>query len=216
MNELHRIELIKMVSPLMTYLAISDEPIQADIIWGLGSNETLVAKKAAEFYHLGLAKKIVFSGGNGHRWKDMHQTEAELFKAVAIEENVPDECILIDNKSLHTGENVAFSLKIFDEMELNIRSALLVTIPPFQRRAMITVETHRKSIYCINSPISWGAIDSWSEKHLLHVANLCVGEIKRLIDYPNRGFLQWDAKNIPNEILENAEKLEISLNNKIS
>lgn len=197
-----RDKLIRSTSELMDYLAVSETPRACDIIWGLGSDDERVALKAADFYGNKLAPLVLFSGGNGHRWKELTKTEAELFKEAAMRRNVPESAIIVEDKSTHTGENVAFSLLILDSSNVSVKSALLITIPPFQRRAHITVETHRKSIKCVNSPVSWGPADAWDDLFLIEAAQLCVGEIERLKKYPGLGYIDWDPCQIPSRVLE--------------
>ncbi len=205
MEKSSRDELILHASELMDYLAVQEPPEACDIIWGLGSNDDRVALKAAELYRQKLAPLIVFSGGNGHRWKELTKTEAELFKEAAMGHNVPGVAIITESTSTNTGENVTFSLKILDSSNIPVRSALLVTIPPFQRRAHLTVGTHRKSIRCVNSPVLWGPADGWDDGFLIHAAQLCVGEIKRLQEYPGLGYIDWNSALIPSRVLESRE-----------
>src|SRR2546421_6582184 len=109
MTLLSRKELADSTSGLLQYLSVSEEPSRADIIWGLGSNETLVAKKAAELFRQGFADLIVFSGGNGHRWKELDGTEAGLFKSVAVGRGVAESAVITEERSTNTSENVSFS-----------------------------------------------------------------------------------------------------------
>ena len=197
--------LVRRTSELMDYLAIQEAPETCDIIWGLGSNDERVALKAADSYWKGLASLVIFSGGIGHRWRDLGTTEAELFKETAVRANVPESAIIIENRSTNTGENVAFSFLILDSLAIPVRSALLITIPPFQRRARLTVETHRRSIRCVDAPVSWGTAEDWDDAFLVHAARLCVGEIARLQEYPGLGYIDWDPEQIPSPVLEGRE-----------
>lgn len=202
MDKISRDRLVHHTSELMDYLAIQETPEACDLIWGLGSNDERVALKAAELYWEKLAPLIVFSGGNGHRWKELTKTEADLFKEAAVRRNVPESAIIIESKSKHTGENITFSLRILDASNIPVRSALVITIPPFQLRANLTVGTHRRSIRCVNSPVSWGPADGWDDTFLVQAAQLCVGEIKRLQEYPGLGYIDWDPGQIPSRVLE--------------
>lgn len=197
--------LVRRTSELMDYLAIQEAPETCDIIWGLGSNDERVALKAADLYWKGLASLMLFSGGIGHRWRELGTTEAELFKETAVRANVPESAIIIENRSTNTGENVAFSLLILDSLAIPVRSALLITIPPFQRRARLTVETRRRSIRSVDAPVSWGSAEDWDDAFLVHAARLCVGEIARLQEYPGLGYIDWDPKQIPSRVLEGRE-----------
>lgn len=202
------LQLMRATSTVLNYLSITDAPREADIIWGLGSNDLLVPKKAAELFHAHLAPTIVFSGGNGHRWKDLDLTEAEFFRNAAIAENVPESKIVLEKNSIHTGENVTFSFRLLDSLGVTVNSALLITIPPFQRRAEITVRTHRESVQCFNCPVNWGRPETWTSEKLIHVAELCIGEIERLREYPNRGFIKWDPLQIPDEVISATQDIK--------
>ena len=205
MDRDHRDTLIRLTSEMVDYLALRETPKVCDIIWGLGSNDERVALRAAELYGKKLAPLILFSGGIGHRWKELTKTEAQLFKEAALRLDVPESAIIVENKSNHTGENVAFSLQILDESRVLVVSALLITIPPFQRRASLTVKAHRRSIQCVNCPISWGSAEGWDDAFLVHAAQLCVGELQRLQEYPGLGYIDFEPGQIPSRVLECSE-----------
>lgn len=189
---------------MLDYLAIKDDLQPADIIWALGSNDTHVPMRAVDCYLKGLARWVVFSGGNGHRWADLSTTEADLFRDTAIAATVPADRIVVENRSTNTAENVLFTMPILAERQIAATSAVLITIPPFQRRASLTVHTHCPSLRRINAPADWGHPVDWSESDLARCAQLCVGEIDRLRDYPARGFIRFDPATLPVEIVETA------------
>jgi hypothetical protein len=136
------------------------------------------------------------------------RTEAELFGATAVEHGVPADRLVLENRSTNTAENVTLSLTMLEARGIQLASALLITIPPFQRRASLTVRTHRPTLRCVNSPITWGEPSDWNDEQLTRAAELCVGEIKRLQDYPGRGFIHWDPAELPRDVIEAAEQLE--------
>jgi hypothetical protein len=199
--------LVDAATELLVYLALSDEPEPADIIWGLGSHESRVAERAAALYLGRWAPLIVFSGGRGHRWAHLTASEAEIFRDTALSLGVPAEDILVETSSTNTAENIHRSSELFAERFLEVRSALLVTIPPFQRRAWCTALTHRPDIRCINCPGDWGSPESWADDQLRLVVRLCVGEIQRLQDYPKRGFLRSDLPPVPSHLVDLAASL---------
>jgi len=199
------------VAKMLTYLAIEDEPVGADIIWALGSNDTHVPMRAVDCYKRGLAPWVVFSGGNGHRWADLSTTEADVFRGAAIAAGVPADRIVIEDRSSNTAENVQFTLPILRARDIPVRNAILITIPPFQRRASLTIATHEPALHCLNAPADWGDPTAWSPTDLVRGAQLCVGEIDRLQDYPARGFIRFDPSTLPAEILETAGLLRASL-----
>jgi hypothetical protein len=202
-----RAALRRSVAALLEYLAVTDPPRPADIIWALGSNELGVARRAISLFQGGLAPWVVFSGGRGHRWPNLPQSEAELFAAEARSAGVPARAVLVETRSTNTGENVRFSAKLFADRGLDVRSALLVTIPPFQRRAFLTARTRLPAVDCVNAPMSWADEPAWPDERLLEIASLCAGEIHRLTDYPRLGFIDQDPDGLPAAIREQAGEL---------
>ena len=77
------------------------------------SNDIRVAQYAATLYHQGYGKFILFSGGIAHE-NDILSTgwdkpEAEVFADIAMQNKIPKEKILLENKANNTGENIHFS-----------------------------------------------------------------------------------------------------------
>lgn len=192
---------------LLDYLAVSDGPGPSDIIWALGSHEPRVAERAAELFNVGWAPWLVCSGGRGHRWSQLERSEAETFAEIARARGVPATCILVEPRSTNTAENIQYSSALLHDRGIQVRRALLVTIPPFQRRAWLTARTHRPDIECLNCPGSWGPPDEWDDDQLILAARLCAGEIRRLREYPARGFLVG-APAVPGIMVTRAAAIE--------
>src|SRR3954454_19546106 len=76
---------------------------KADCILVLGSHDLRVAKRAAQLYFERWAPIIIFSGGLGNFTKETWtETEADQFAAIAISMGVPEDVILIENRSTNT------------------------------------------------------------------------------------------------------------------
>lgn len=195
------------VATLLDYLAIEDDLHEADVIWALGSNDVHVPERAVECYGANLAPWIVCSGGNGHRWADLSTTEADLFRDTAVAAGVPAERIVVEARSTNTAENVLYTMPILASRGIDVRSAVLITIPPFQRRASLTVNTHQPALRCLNAPARWGDPAVWSAADLERCAQLCIGEIDRLQDYPRRGFIRFDPATIPARVIDAADSI---------
>lgn len=112
---------------LWNYHHVGQELRPADLIFVLGSNDVRVAEYAAELYKRHLAPVILFSGGMGRFTGGWAVPEAELFAEAAIKAGVPENCILIENKSTNTGENVRFSREVLKRA--GIRGSLSVSSP---------------------------------------------------------------------------------------
>lgn len=104
--------------------------IDTMIILGAKVNEDGVSKtlklrldKALEYYEKNKDINIIVSGGQG---KDEVTTEALAMKNYLVEHGVNDEDIILEDKATTTLENIIFSKKIIDDLNLGNR-ALIVT-----------------------------------------------------------------------------------------
>src|SRR5687768_8723764 len=76
---------------------------KADCIMALGSHDTRVAHRAADLYLQGYAPCIVFSGGLGRLTEGVWLLpEADTFANIAMQMGVPEQHILIENRSTNT------------------------------------------------------------------------------------------------------------------
>ncbi|SHK05035.1 DUF218 domain-containing protein [Clostridium cavendishii DSM 21758] len=89
-------------------------------------------RHGAELFKKGYGEYIIVSGGKGSG-EDI--SEAEAMKRILIEEGVPKEKIIEENKSTSTAENLKFSSKIIKEKDFN--DVLIVSNEFHLRRASI-------------------------------------------------------------------------------
>ncbi len=166
--------------------------VNNSIIIGLGSYDLRVAEHCANLFNLGSGNKIIFSGKNGNWTVDLWGNgciEAELF-AEHVKEMVSNEKLILEREACNLGENILFSKKIIDKLNLEFKNIILVTKPNTTRRAYAT------------------ALALWSEiENNLHISspdyNLdnispviseesiiseLVGDLERIIIYPEKGF----------------------------
>jgi uncharacterized SAM-binding protein YcdF (DUF218 family) len=94
--------------------------------------------QAINLYHLGKVDKILISGNNGYILDD-GLDEANQFKEVLIQNEIPAEDILVEVKSKNTYENAVESKKILDKHD-EIESVLLVTSALHMRRSKACFE----------------------------------------------------------------------------
>jgi len=94
-----------------------------------GSAERLTA--AARLFKLGIAKRILVSGGSGY--VDQSAKEAPLMAALLTTMGIPKEAIILESESRNTFENAVFSKKLMEEND--IRRVALVTSAWHMRRS---------------------------------------------------------------------------------
>jgi uncharacterized SAM-binding protein YcdF (DUF218 family) len=89
--------------------------------------------QAIHLYHKGKIDKILISGDSGYMI-DKGLDEAEQLKAVLVEECIPEDDIIVENKSKNTYQNALESKLILDSMP-GEESVLLITSALHMRRS---------------------------------------------------------------------------------
>ena len=134
------------------------------------------------------------------------KSEAEIFADIAKSKGVPEDKILIENKSTNTGENVQFTKQLLKDKGLDFTSFILVQKPYMERR---TYATFRKvwpeKEFIVTSPqVSFEDYPN-DEIPKEKVINIMVGDLQRIKVNPEKGF--QIPQEIPQEVWEAYEKL---------
>lgn len=86
-----------------------------------------------KLYRDGMTNKILFTGRSGE-----NQNDSLSMKKIAVSLGINEDDIVVEEKSLSTHENIAFSSKLLDEN--NCKKVLLVTSPIHLKRALIVAK----------------------------------------------------------------------------
>jgi uncharacterized SAM-binding protein YcdF (DUF218 family)/glycosyltransferase involved in cell wall biosynthesis len=136
-------------------LKIVEEPRRADAIVvfaggvgesgraGGGAQERL--KQAVDLFHAGYAKTLVLSSGFVYSYR-----EAEVMRALAIDQHVPDSAIVLEQHAANTHENVLFVGRIVREHRW--QTILLVSSPYHMRRALLVWRKQAPDVRVIATP----------------------------------------------------------------
>lgn len=182
------------------YHHMDHELQKSDIILVLCSHDTTVAERGAQLFLDGWAPLLAFTGGLGaitkRLWSD---PEADRFASIAIQMGVPEDRILVENRSTNTGENVAFTRDLLRSRGLDPASFILVQKPYMERRTFATFSQvwPGKSMRVTSPQISMDDyLSRYSHESLSadDVISIMVGDLQRIREYPKRGF------QIPQEI----------------
>ena len=120
---------------LWDYLGMHQPPVKADCIVGFGNFNTNIARRAAELYLQGYAPKVLFTGGLGRNTEGMlPEPEAVRFGLVAMECGVPQEDLILEERSTNTKENIEFTRDKLRELGLAHDRILGVHQPFMERR----------------------------------------------------------------------------------
>lgn len=180
---------------------------KADGIFVLGSNDARVVDRAVELFAQGYAPFIVFSGNVGALTKNLFsKAEAEVFADKARQMGIPEQAILIENRSTNTGENIRFTRELLKEKGLEIESLILIQKPYMERR---TYATYKKEWPELDGTITSPQIpfEDYPTKEISKelTINLIVGDLQRIKLYGERG-LQI-PQEIPTDVWEAYEEL---------
>ena len=184
---------------LWDYLRL-DHPLRpSDLVLALGSHDLRVAERAARIFLDGWAPLLVVAGGIGRLTGDWTEPEADHFARVARRMGVPEDQILVENRSSNTGENVLFTRRLLAERGIEPRSVILVHKPYMARRAYATFRKQWPEPDVISTspqiPFRDYPTDELPMDDIIHIM---VGDFQRILLYPARGF------QVPQEIPEEA------------
>lgn len=180
------------------------QPRPVDVGIGLGGHDIGVATYAAELYHAGIFRLIVFTGANAPTTVDRFpRGEAVHFREHAIGLGVPAESILVEARATNTGENIDFTRALLDERGClsSIESVMLISRPYQQRRgyAICRKRWPEVEVICGSLPL---ALDDYIAGigDVDRVVNMLVGDTQRLWAYPAKG---WAVEQVvPEEVRE--------------
>lgn len=183
---------------------------KADAIFVLCSHDTRVADRAADLFNDGYAPWVIVSGGAGKLTQDLfNKPEAEVFKDILLQADVPEDRIIVEPNSANTGENVSFTYELLGKLGMTFTSFILVQKPYMERRTYSTFkkqwpDTNVK--IAVTSPImSYEEYMDGSAINKDFVISVMVGDLQRIREYPKLGF--QIEQDIPNEVWQAYENL---------
>jgi uncharacterized SAM-binding protein YcdF (DUF218 family) len=200
-----------LVKTIWDYHHLDHQLAHADAILVLCSHDKVVAARGAELFLEGWAPLLIFAGGLGaitrHLW---NEPEADQFAKIAIEMGVPEDRILIENRSTNTGENVLFTRQLLAAKGIDPQTFIVVQKPYMERRSYATfrkvwpekdlrVTSPRISLDDYLGECSNGALSPDD------VIAIMVGDLQRIRLYPAKGF--QIPQDIPGEVWSAYEEL---------
>ena len=197
-------EYLKPLQTIWDYLCLHQQPQKADVIVGFGNFNTNIARRAAELYRQGLAPKVLFTGGLGRNTKSLFpEPEAVKFARVAMACGVPEEDIILEDKSTNTKENIDFMREIFEKQGIPHDHVLGVHQPFMERRICAALGVYWPELnFSVTSPqvtipeyLRRAAEQGMTENASVSVI---VGDFQRMDLYAKLGY------QVPQEIPEEA------------
>lgn len=198
--------MIDSLKVIWNYMHLNHSLKKCDVIIGCGCSYMEVPVKCATLKKEGYAPKILFCGGLGKRTQySLNQTEAEVFKEIAIKEGVPEEDILMETRSTNTQDNFKFARKILEEENIPYNRILIVHGPFSERRTLAAAETIflDKELVITSPNVTFDSFLELLESNpaeAFDIICVIVGDIQRMVIYPQFG---WQTEQpIPNEVYQ--------------
>ena len=193
------------------YHHLDHQLIHADAILVLCSHDTAVAARGAELFLQQWAPLLIFAGGLGAITRGLwDEPEADQFARIAVGMGVPQDRILIENRSTNTGENVRFTKQLLAARGLDPATFLVVQKPYMERRSYATFRQvwPEKDARVTSPQVSMDEyLNRYSHAALSadDVVSIMVGDLQRIREYPARGF--QIHQDIPADVWEAYEAL---------
>ncbi|MEG0178798.1 MAG: YdcF family protein [Oscillospiraceae bacterium] len=140
----------KLLQDITDFVFKKDAPQKCDIIFVTGGSFPEQGERAAQLYKEGFAPLIMPSGKysvhngkfNGalskkEQYPFASETESEFLSCVMQQNNVPQTAILCEKEAVSTYDNARFSAKMLNELNINVRSAILCCKSMHARRAFM-------------------------------------------------------------------------------
>ncbi|MBU1147182.1 MAG: YdcF family protein [Candidatus Omnitrophica bacterium] len=221
-----RLRIFLELQKIFTFLAERNElpsrNVPADLLILFGNDDIKTIEKAAGVYKDGLVNNIVVSGGRGrlaeplieHAQKEEYAikgdlgviSEAEIMKQLLINNGVPEDKIIIEDKSTNTKENADNIKTKLEEKNFLQWTAVIMQVPLQQRRARLTFEkTFEKEIasgdvrYMSYAPYVPDVV-KMSPEELVDSISLCMKEFERFREYGPNGKNHMREAEIDNEV----------------
>ena len=183
-------------TPLLWWIAeplrVEQEPQIADavVVFAGGVGESGRAgggfqeriKEAIDLYHAGYAKHLIFSSGFVSAFK-----EAEVMRAVAVDNGVPPEALLLEEQASNTYENVLRTNEILARH--GWRRILLVSSPYHMRRALLTWDHNAPDVTVIPSPPADSQFYAHTRGASLEQIRGIVQEYAAIVEYWRKGWI---------------------------
>lgn len=179
---------------LWDFMHMGQEPEKADVIVGFGCYDEDIPKRCAELYHAGYAPYVCFSGGLGRNTDRIWtKTEAERFAAIAIAKGVPEDRIILENRSTNSAENLLFTPKVLAEQGIRAEKIIAVHKPYMEKRLWAAMQVYWPGVRAVyTSPQVTIA------EHIAHakavgmteqgVIETIVGDVQRMELYAGKGY----------------------------
>ena len=143
------------IRDISDFIFMNDAPQKSDIIFIPGTSQSAISEKAAQLYRAGFADYVLPSGRysgkrerfaseliDNPRYAGDYATDFAYCKHILMENGVPEQAILREDRSTNTAENAAYSALVLKELGIRVRQAILCCQAFHARRAFLSYARH--------------------------------------------------------------------------
>jgi len=157
------------IDRITKYLDLHAPPKQADLAFVFGSMALVPVQIAAKLYWDKIVNRIVVTGGINRK---SQKREADEHRTFLLEQGVPESCIIAENQSTNTRENVVFAWREIEANHANIlpiQSIVIVAKWYHSRRAAMTLRCNLPQgirYYMVTYPLHNISQDNWWQNEI--------------------------------------------------
>jgi uncharacterized SAM-binding protein YcdF (DUF218 family) len=116
-----------LLKDITKYLGESERPHKSNLILVFGSSKLIRIEKGIELWRKGISPKIMVTGNNPF-YKERKVPEAIVYSDYAVKHGIPEDCVLVEDKSVSIPDNIKRSLNLLDEMGFDYLSKGITTV----------------------------------------------------------------------------------------
>ena len=196
---------IRLLQPLWEYLAVSEAPRPADVVFVFGSADMAVPDHAARLYRAGHAARVLVSGSFGRLTRDVFdKPEAYVFRDRLVAAGVPAEAVVAEPAAASTLENVRFGMRVLADRGYHPRSALLVAKGFVLRRCVATFARQHPQVR-VQPCRPEASLEAAFDRSRPAFAARLVAELERLERYAAQGDIE--PQEIPPAVRDAARRI---------
>ena len=184
-----------------------EAPEKADLILAAGSHDLRVPRHAAGLFLAGLAPWLMCTGGLGKITEGLwSEPEAVIFARECRALGVPEERLLLEDRSTNTGENFRFGRELLLRRGIPAESGVIVCKPYMSMRCLHTAQKQWPELrWYVNAPKIPFAEYADEGCPLEQEIQLMTGDLQRLRVYAELGY--QTPVEIPEEVWRAYERL---------
>lgn len=182
----------RLIRDITDFIFMSDVPKKSDVIFIPGSSKSVICEKAAQLYKDGYARYCLPSGMYSSKYGRFasefvdnpcymgeYATEFDYCKQVLVENGVPENAILREDRATNSMENAEYSFEVLKDMGIKVTSGIICCQAFHARRAFMSYANYfcNAQLFVVPSVTQGIAGDDWYKTE--HGYKKVMGEVEK-------------------------------------